>query len=79
MENTDDAALAARVIRGHARRIADGDIEGLADLLRLTRELDAATQEAVVIRLARVRVLLGRHRRPARRHPPGRTAAVGKG
>jgi hypothetical protein len=47
VENTDYAAFAARVIRGHARRIADGDIDGLADLLRLSRELDAATQQAV--------------------------------
>jgi hypothetical protein len=47
VENTDYAAFAARVIRGHARRISDGDIDGLADLLRLSRELDAATQQAV--------------------------------
>ena len=47
MENTDYAAFAARVIRGHARRIADGDIDDLADLPRLSRELDAATQQAV--------------------------------
>ena len=48
VENTDYAAFAARVIRGHARRIADGDdIDGLTDLLRLSRELDAATQRAV--------------------------------
>jgi hypothetical protein len=47
VENTGYAAFAARVIRGHARRIADGDIDGLADLLRLSRELDAATQQAV--------------------------------
>lgn len=36
MENTDYAAFAARVIRGHARRIADGDIDGVADLLGLS-------------------------------------------
>jgi hypothetical protein len=47
VENTDYAAFATRVIRGHARRIADGDIDGLADLLSLSRELDAATQQAV--------------------------------
>jgi hypothetical protein len=47
VENTDYAAFATRVIRGHARRIADGDIDGLADLLRLSRKLDAATQQAV--------------------------------
>jgi hypothetical protein len=47
VENTNYAAFATRVIRGHARRIADGDIDGLADLLRLSRELDIATQQAV--------------------------------
>jgi hypothetical protein len=47
VENTDYAAFATRVIRGHARRIADGDIDGLADLLRLFRELEATTQQAV--------------------------------
>lgn len=47
VENTDYAAFATRVIRGHARRIADGDIDGLTGLLRLSRELDAATQQAV--------------------------------
>jgi hypothetical protein len=46
-ENGDYAAFAARVIRGHARRITDGDIDGLADLLRLSRELETATQQAV--------------------------------
>ena len=47
VENTDYAAFAARVIRAHARRIAEGDVEGLADLLDLAHELDAATQAAV--------------------------------
>lgn len=47
VENTDYAAFTARVIRGHARRIADGDVDGLADLSNLAHELDAATQAAV--------------------------------
>ena len=47
VENTDYAAFAARVIRAHARRIADGDVDALADLLRLGDEVDAATQTAV--------------------------------
>jgi len=47
VENTDYAAFAARVIRAHARRIADGDVEGLTELVELARELDAATQTAV--------------------------------
>ena len=47
VENTDYAAFAARVIRAHARRIAEGDVEGLAELVDLAHELDAATQTAV--------------------------------
>ena len=47
VENTDYAAFAARVIRAHARRIADGDVDALADLLRLAEEIDTATQAAV--------------------------------
>ncbi len=47
VENTDYAAFAARVIRAHARRIADGDVDALADLLRLADEVDTATQTAV--------------------------------
>ncbi len=47
VENTDYAAFAARVIRAHARRIADGDVDALADLLRLAVEVDTATQTAV--------------------------------
>ncbi len=47
VENPDYAAFAARIIRAHGRRIADGDIDSLPDLLRLAAELDAATQHAV--------------------------------
>ncbi len=47
VENTDYAAFATRVIRAHARRIADGDVDALADLLRLADEVDTATQTAV--------------------------------
>ena len=39
--------LAARIIRAHGRRIADGDIDSLPDLLRLAGEMDIATQHAV--------------------------------
>jgi hypothetical protein len=35
------------VIRAHARRIADGDVDGLADLLALRDELDTTTRRAV--------------------------------
>ena len=47
VENPDYAAFARRIIRAHGRRIAGGDVEGLADLLALRDELDAATQTAV--------------------------------
>ena len=47
MENLDYAAFATRIIRAHGRRIADGDIDALPDLLDLADELDAATQHAV--------------------------------
>lgn len=47
MENLDYAAFAARIIRAHGRRIAQGDIEALPDLLDLADELHTATQHAV--------------------------------
>jgi hypothetical protein len=47
VENDDFARFAVRVIRAHGRRIGEGDVEGLADLLALAQELDAATQVAV--------------------------------
>jgi len=47
VENPDYAAFASRIIRAHGRRIADGDIDSLPDLLRLATELDTATQHAV--------------------------------
>jgi hypothetical protein len=47
VENPDYAAFATRIIRAHGRRIADGDIDSLPDLLHLATELDAVTQHAV--------------------------------
>jgi hypothetical protein len=47
VENDDFARFAVRIIRAHGRRVADGDVEGLRDLLALDEELDAATQAAV--------------------------------
>jgi hypothetical protein len=40
-------SFAARVIRAHGRRVAEGDVEGLAELVDLVAELDAAMQAAV--------------------------------
>jgi hypothetical protein len=47
VENPDYAAFAVRIIRAHGRRIADGDIDSLPDLLQLAADLDTATQHAV--------------------------------
>lgn len=47
VENPEYAAFAARVIRAHARRVGTGDIEGLAELRDLDRELDRAVHAAV--------------------------------
>src|SRR3954454_6425896 len=47
VENTDYAAFATRVIRAHGRRVADGDVEGLTELVDLVAELDTAMQTAV--------------------------------
>jgi hypothetical protein len=47
VENPEFAAFGRRIIRAHGRRVAAGDVEGLADLLGLTDELEEATQAAV--------------------------------
>jgi hypothetical protein len=48
VENHDYAAFARRVIRAHARRIAAGDIDELAYLFGLDRELQQAIHTAIV-------------------------------
>lgn len=47
-ENPDYAAFARRILQAHGRRVAAGDIEGLADLARLAEDVDAALTAAVV-------------------------------
>jgi hypothetical protein len=47
VENPDYAAFARRIIRTAGRRVGDGDIEGLRDLLHLAGELDNAIDTAV--------------------------------
>jgi hypothetical protein len=47
VENPDYAAFVRRVIRAHGRRVAGGNVVGLADLLALADELDTATRTAV--------------------------------
>jgi hypothetical protein len=47
VENPEFASFAARILRACARRVADGDVEGLACLVALRSELDRAIAEAV--------------------------------
>lgn len=47
VENDDYAAFTTRVIRAQGRRIATGDVEGLASLLALEDELRTALHHAV--------------------------------
>lgn len=47
VENDDYAAFTRRVLAAHGRRIARGDIEGLATLAALAAEIDHAVTEAV--------------------------------
>ncbi|MDQ3577186.1 MAG: hypothetical protein M3443_06210 [Actinomycetota bacterium] len=47
VENHDYAAFARRVVTAHGRRIADGDVEGLAALLTLANDLDQVITDAV--------------------------------
>ncbi|MDG4754615.1 hypothetical protein AB0N38_02290 [Micromonospora aurantiaca] len=48
VENDAFAAFARRIIRAHGRRVADGDVEALHDLVALSTELDRAITDAVV-------------------------------
>ncbi len=47
VENPEFAAFAARILRAAARRVADGDVEGLTALVALRCELDDAIANAV--------------------------------
>lgn len=47
VENQKFAQFVRRIIRAHSRRVADGDVEALADLLGLSNELSEAIQSAV--------------------------------
>jgi hypothetical protein len=47
VENDAYSAFLRRAIRAAGRRVAGGDVEGLADLLSLAGELDRATDAAV--------------------------------
>jgi hypothetical protein len=47
VETSEFAAFTLRVIRAHSRRVGDGDIDSLSDLLAMSRELDTAITTAV--------------------------------
>jgi hypothetical protein len=47
VENDDYAAFLRRVIRAYSRRVAEGDIEAVADLTAVADEIDTAIQDAV--------------------------------
>ena len=47
VENPEFAAFARRILRAAARRVADGDVEGLAGLVALRSEVEAAIGQAI--------------------------------
>ena len=47
VENDEYASFIRRVIRAHAKRVAAGDIDALADMTGLATELDEAITQAV--------------------------------
>lgn len=48
VENDQYAAFVARIVRAYARRVAAGDVEALADLVRLSCDVDTAIGQAVI-------------------------------
>ena len=48
VENDEYASFIRRVIRAHARRVAGGDVDALADMTGLATELDEAIAQAVI-------------------------------
>ena len=64
VENKEFAAFAKRILRAFSRRVAQGDVEALTDLLAFERDLQGAIQDAVSITPAKARhplsPLLGR-------------------
>ncbi|MGD9530672.1 MAG: hypothetical protein AB7V44_28325 [Pseudonocardia sp.] len=47
VENDDYAAFTRRILAAHGRRIAHGDIEGLAALAHLAQDIDTALHTAI--------------------------------
>jgi len=48
VENDQYAAFARRIVRAYARRVANGDIEALADMTTLAADIEAAIRVAVI-------------------------------
>lgn len=46
-ETTDYAAMMRRMMKAHGRRVADGDVEDLAELMELQTYLDLIVRGAV--------------------------------
>jgi hypothetical protein len=47
VENDAYAAFARRVVRAAGRRVASGDVDGLADLVALSNEVERSIRDAV--------------------------------
>jgi hypothetical protein len=47
VENDEYAAFARRILRAYSRRIAQGDIDALADMASFATEIDTAMSQAV--------------------------------
>ena len=47
VENAEYGAFARRILRGYARRVADGDIEALSSMVLFMSDVDSAVAEAV--------------------------------
>jgi hypothetical protein len=47
VENDKYSAFVRRVLRAYARRVGDGDVEGLVLMVNLAEEIDTAIAEAV--------------------------------
>ena len=48
IENDQYAGFVRRVVRAYARRVADGDVDALADMTGLATELDESIAQAVI-------------------------------
>lgn len=46
-ETSEFAAFARRIVKAYARRVGDGDVEALPELLALSAEVDAAIVKSV--------------------------------